>query len=167
MSTDSWTDSWNDYFLKMVDLVASKSKDESAKIGAVIVNEDHAIVSTGYNGLPRGCNDDTTWRQERPLKYAWFEHAERNAIYNAARHGIKLKGCTMYVRGGVCCDCARGIIQTGITLLVVGPMPNQTEEHKERWRESVTVAFAMMNEAGVKILQQQGEGWYWYEKGTH
>ena len=85
------------------------------QIGAVIVGKDKEIVSTGYNSFPRGIDDNIRERQERPEKYFWFEHAERNAIYNAARIGVSTKGCTMYLSCGVpCSDCARGIINAGI-----------------------------------------------------
>ena len=76
---------WDTLFMSMVYLVAMKSKDDSTHLGAVIVSQDNEIRSFGYNGLARGINDDVVERQERPEKYFWFEHAERNAIYNAGR----------------------------------------------------------------------------------
>ena len=76
---------WVDYFLSIAEQVKLKSKDRNTQIGAVIVGEDNEILSTGYNSFPRGLNDDLDDRQNRPEKYFWFEHAERNAIYNAAR----------------------------------------------------------------------------------
>ena len=97
--------------------VAEESKDRSTKVGAVIISpEDKTVLSTGWNGFPRGVNDDENYRHERPEKYIWTEHAERNAIYNAARLGIKLKGSHMYVSCylPICCDCARAIVQSGI-----------------------------------------------------
>ena len=74
---------WLEYFYDMANLVAKKSKDQSTKIGAVIVGADNEIRSTGYNSFPKGLNDDLQERQERPEKYYWIEHAERNALYNA------------------------------------------------------------------------------------
>ena len=69
----------------MANLVAKKSKDQSTQIGAVIVGPDNEIRSTGYNSFPKGLNDDLQERQERPEKYYWIEHAERNALYNASQ----------------------------------------------------------------------------------
>lgn len=110
---------WNKYFLNLAANVALKSKDESSKIGVVIVGPGHEIRSTGYNGFPRGMNDDDPAKQARPMKYKYFEHAERNAIYNAARFGAPVEGCTMYCLWPPCSDCARAIIQAGIVKLVV------------------------------------------------
>ena len=76
---------WQKYFYEMANLVAKKSKDKSTQIGAVIVGPDNEIRSTGYNSFPTGLNDDLEIRQQRPEKYYWIEHAERNALYNAAR----------------------------------------------------------------------------------
>ena len=106
---------WVEYFRNLAHQVKLKSKDENTQIGAIIVGKDKEIVSTGYNSFPRGLKDYEKERQERPEKYYWFEHAERNAIYNAARIGVSTKGCTMYLSCGVpCSDCARGIINSGI-----------------------------------------------------
>ena len=110
---------WTDYFYNISQQVKEKSKDERTKVGAVIVGKDKEIVSTGYNSFPRGIVDNRPERQERPEKYYWFEHAERNAIYNA-RIGVSTRGCTMYLTCGVpCADCARGIINGGISRIFV------------------------------------------------
>ena len=110
---------WKDYFKNIAQQVKLKSKDKYTQIGAVIVGNDNEIVSTGYNSFPRGIDDNKQHRQERPEKYYWFEHAERNAIYNAARIGVSTKDCTMYLTCGIpCADCARGIINAGIRRIV-------------------------------------------------
>lgn len=110
---------WSEYFINIAEQVKLKSKDERTQIGAVIVGVDNEIVSTGYNSFPRGINDDIPERQERPEKYFWFEHAERNAIYNAARIGVSTLGTTMYMTCGIsCADCARAIISAGIKKVV-------------------------------------------------
>ncbi len=88
---------WDQYFLNIAEQVKEKSKDRRTKIGAVIVGPDNEIVSTGYNSFPRGIDDDVEERQVRPEKYYWFEHAERNSIYNAARIGVRLKDTKMYL----------------------------------------------------------------------
>jgi dCMP deaminase len=141
---------WKEYFRNIVHQVKLKSKDERTQIGAVIVGKDNEIVSTGYNSFPRGIIDDISERQERPEKYFWFEHAERNAIYNAARIGVSTKGTTMYLTCGIpCADCCRGIINAGITTIVceVG----DAGAKGPKWEESGKRSLQMFNEAGVKI----------------
>jgi dCMP deaminase len=141
---------WKEYFRNIAHQVKLKSKDEKTQIGAVIVGEDNEIVSTGYNSFPRGIIDDISERQERPEKYFWFEHAERNAIYNAARIGVSTKGTTMYLTCGIpCADCCRGIINAGITTIVceVG----DAGAKGPKWEESGKRSLQMFNEAGVKI----------------
>ena len=91
---------WKGYFLGIAEQVKLKSKDESTQIGAVVVGEDREVLSTGYNSFPRGLDDSLKERQERPEKYFWMEHAERNAIYNAARIGVSLKNSTIFKLSG-------------------------------------------------------------------
>ena len=91
---------WDEYYLDICKVVAARSKDPNTQIGCVIAGPAHEIRSTGYNSLPRGIRDDVPERLERPTKYLWMEHAERNAIYNAARCGTPLEGCTLYVISG-------------------------------------------------------------------
>ena len=97
----------DEYYFSIAEVVKLKSKDESTKVGCVIVGEDGQIISTGYNSFVRGIDDNVNSRQERPEKYFWFEHAERNAIYNASRSGICLLNSTIYVPGIPCADCMR------------------------------------------------------------
>ena len=82
---------WDNRFLSMAKLIATWSRDRSTKVGAVIVGPNREVRSVGYNGFPRGVNDAIESRYERPGKYDWTEHAERNAIYNAARYGGPLR----------------------------------------------------------------------------
>jgi dCMP deaminase len=137
---------WNNYFMHLAEQVALKSKDENTKLGTIVVGPDHEIRATGYNSFPRGINDNLPERQERPEKYKYFEHAERNAIYNAARHGASLKDCTLYCNWLPCTDCARGIIQVGITKLVV-----KSFDLPKRWVADMTTSVTMLKEAGVEI----------------
>jgi len=88
---------WDRHFFAIADVIASKSRDSSTKVGAVIIGPDKEVRSTGYNGLPRGVQYNAARTEQRPEKYYWFEHAERNAIFNAARIGTPLKGCTIYL----------------------------------------------------------------------
>lgn len=141
---------WDTYFLGMAGYVATKSKDRSTKVGAVITStEDHAVLSTGWNGFPRGVDDNIELRHTRPEKYYWTEHAERNAVYNAARRGIPLLGATIYVTLMPCCDCARAIIQTGIGTLVTVE-PDRRDEHRLVTTHH-DVSTVLLREAGVEV----------------
>jgi dCMP deaminase len=139
---------WNLRFVELAKHVASWSKDESVKVGVIIADEDNRVVSIGYNGFPSGCDDSKTERYQRPMKYLYTEHGERNAIYNAARTGAKTFGCTMYLDWFPCADCARGVIQSGLKRLVCGK-PNFEDE---RWGDSFKAAFEMLEEAKVEIV---------------
>ena len=142
---------WKDYFLNIAEQVKLKSKDESTKIGAVIVGEDNEVLSTGYNSFPRGMDDSLKERQERPEKYLWFEHAERNAIYNAARIGIPLKNSKIYLTSGLpCMDCARGIVNSGIKEVYCKEIC--TTKNKEKWDESQKKSYQLLSECGVTII---------------
>ena len=141
---------WVEYFRQLAHTVKLKSKDKNTQIGAVIVGKDKEIVSTGYNSFARGINDNVIARQQRPEKYFWFEHAERNAIYNAARIGVSTKGCTMYLSCGIpCSDCARGIINAGITRIFCERGGSTTNTPK--WDESAERSWEMFDEVGVKV----------------
>ena len=140
---------WVNYFRQLANTVKLKSKDKYTQIGVVIVGEDNEIVSTGYNSFPRGIDDRIDSRQERPEKYYWFEHAERNAIYNAARIGVSTRGTTMYLSCGMpCADCARGIINAGIKQIFCERVDVTKGEH---WVESQERSYDMFIEADVDI----------------
>ena len=142
---------WTEYFLNIAEQVKLKSKDESTQIGAVIVGNDNEVLSTGYNSFPRGMDDSKQERQERPEKYFWFEHAERNAIYNAARIGVSLKNSTIYLTSGIpCMDCARGIVNSGVK--VVWCKRICTTKNKEKWEESQRKSMQLLNECGVQVF---------------
>ena len=141
-------DKWDIRFMEMANLVASWSKDTNTKVGAVIIDKDKIVLSMGYNGFPRGCDDSIESRFEKPTKYLFTEHAERNCIYHAARHGVSLRNCTLYVTLFPCADCTRAVIQSGITK-VVGPTPD-VDHHK--WGESFKASLVMMEEAGVEVV---------------
>ena len=147
---------WDQYFISMSYLVAMKSKDRSTKIGAVIVGPDHEIRSTGYNGMPRGVDDDVDNRHERPLKYALTEHGERNAVFNAARMGISVSGCTMYTQDFPCVDCARALIQSGIKKLVYHAAFAAENKLRPQWEESWKNAEMLLTESGVEVVVYDG-----------
>ena len=143
---------WDDFFIGICKQVALKSKDPSTKTGCVIV-EDNRIISTGYNGFPRGVEDHEKRYNHRETKYRYIEHCDRNAIYSAAKAGISLDGSIMYLTGPPCHECTRGIIQAGIKQ-VVWPEDNPFEndpERKKRWAFSSATAQTMADEAGVEF----------------
>ncbi len=106
--------SWDEYFMGVAHLSGFRSKDPNTQVGACIVNKSKRILSTGYNGFPHGCSDDTfPWdRDGEDTKYRYVVHAELNAILNA--HGKSLEGARLYVDLFPCNECAKAIIQSGI-----------------------------------------------------
>ena len=108
--------SWDEYFMGVALLAAERSKDPSTQVGACIVDENNRILSTGYNGFPRGCSDDIfPWNRNEAdgeTKYPFVVHAELNAILNA--NGKSLHGAKIYVALFPCNECAKAIIQSGI-----------------------------------------------------
>ena len=106
--------SWDEYFMGIAMLAARRSKDPSTQVGACIVSPDNIIISTGYNGMPKGCSDDEfPWdREGAETKYPFVVHAELNAILNAS--GRDLRGSRIYVALFPCNECAKAIIQSGI-----------------------------------------------------
>ena len=112
--------SWDEYFMGVALLAAARSKDPSTQVGACIVNEDNKIISTGYNGAPRGYHDDTCmcWDREGDFlntKYAYVCHGELNAILNSP---APVKNCKIYVALFPCNECAKAIIQSGIKEII-------------------------------------------------
>ena len=141
--------SWDEYFIRMCYLVSQKSKDRSTKVGCVIIGQDNEIRSTGFNGFPRGVDDNKEEFHQRPLKYKITEHAERNAIYNAARCGIVLNNCRIYVPWHPCSDCARGIIQCGIKSVILDPNYKMDDGLMKRWEDDIAISKILFLEAKV------------------
>ena len=145
---------WDKYFVSMLYLIAMKSKDQKTQNATIIVGPDNEIRSTGYNSFPRGINDNLPERQERPEKYLWMEHGERNAIFNAARVGVSLKGCRAYVSGIPCMDCARGLVQVGVVKVIVHIL----KDYKSGlWEEHAIRTLKLFYEAGVIVSKYQGD----------
>lgn len=140
---------WDRRFLDLATNIAGWSKDQSTKVGCVIVGPDKEILTTGYNGLPRGANDDLPERQTRPEKYFWFEHAERNAIYNAARIGCSLRGSVLYSTLCPCMDCARAIVQSGIKRVVTYPVDKI--KFSELWESHFVRTIQLFEECSVTL----------------
>jgi len=141
------TTKWDLRFIGLAQHISTWSKDPSTKVGCVVVGEDREIRSTGFNGFPRGINDDEDRLMDREKKYPLICHAEENAIMHAARIGVSLKDSTAYVTWPPCSRCARSLIQAGIKEIVYP----ETGKIPERWIEDFTISDSMLNEAGVAV----------------
>ena len=131
---------------RLAEEVAQWSKDPSTKIGAVAVGKKGQVLSQGYNGFPRGIEDKVEYYRDRETKYKYVVHAEMNVIYNATYHGVSLEGTTLYVTGlPVCSDCAKGIIQVGITRVVM-----KERLTPQKWIDSWKTTSKMFDEANVE-----------------
>lgn len=141
---------WDRRFFDLCVLVGSWSEDESRRVGCVVVGGANEVRAIGFNGIPRGVRGDVSLRHSRAEgeKYYWFEHAERNAIFNAARTGISIADCKMYVGLHPCADCARAIIQSGVTSVNTYLPPT----NDPTFSRSYQVADEMFREAGVQLL---------------
>jgi len=147
---------WDQLYITMCYLVGMRSKDDKTHVGSVIVDSDNVLVSTGYNSLPRGVDVDPAEKRlsrEGGEKYYWIEHAERNAIYNAARRGTILKGCKIYIPWLPCMDCARGIVQSGIAEAIIHQNGQDfyNENTNGKWVDSHIRTQEMFLEAGVRL----------------
>ncbi len=134
-------------YMKMAYTEAMKSPDPSTQNGAVIVSTTGVIVSD-CNRFPDRVTVNGE-RLERPIKYHFIEHAERNAIFKAAKLGIGCQGATMYVPWFACSDCGRAIIQAGIHK-VVGHQ-RMLDETPDHWKESIAHAMTMLKESGIVL----------------
>lgn len=141
------TSKWDMRFIGLAQHISTWSKDPSTKVGCVVVGEDREIRSTGFNGFPRGINDDEERLMDREKKYPLICHAEENAIMHAARIGVSLKDSTAYVTWPPCSRCARSLIQAGIREIVYP----ETGKIPERWIEDFTISDSMLNEAGIAV----------------
>lgn len=146
---------WDERFLNLAELVASWSKDPSTQCGAVIVRPDKTVASVGFNGFPKGCDDDPEFYADRDLKLARVVHAELNALLHARED---VSGYTMYTWppgfGPSCDRCTAHIIQAGITRVV---HQLDRSDFASRWKEAAERGLQMYDEAGVDVIRV-GEG---------
>ncbi|EJU20987.1 MULTISPECIES: deoxycytidylate deaminase [unclassified Mogibacterium] len=136
--------SWDEYFMGVSLLAAKRSKDPNTQVGACIVDSNHVILSTGYNGFPLGCSDDELpWaRTGEDTKYPYVVHAELNAILNSG--GKSLRDATIYVGLFPCNECAKAIIQSGIREVVY-------LDDKYANEKSTLASKRLLSMAGVKM----------------
>lgn len=143
---------WDEYFMANAILVSSRSKDPNNRVGACIVNSENKVLSVGYNGLPRGMDDDLfDWSSpgektgiKKHIKDYYVVHAERNAILNYRGSLDDLKGSTLYVTWFPCTECTKEIIQVGIKKVVYLRMYSK--------KELVDISKTMLNHAGVEVV---------------
>lgn len=138
--------SWDEYFMGIAYLSAMRSKDPNTQVGACIVSKENKILSMGYNGFPKGCNDDEfPWNRDGDVydsKYAYVTHSELNAILNY--RGGSLEGTKLYVTLFPCNECAKAIIQAGITEVVFA-------DDKYHETPANMASRRMLRTAGVKM----------------
>ena len=136
--------SWDEYFMGVALLASKRSKDPNTQVGACIVDKNNVILTTGYNGFPKGCSDDEfPWDREGEnvkTKYPYVVHAELNAILNY--RGGSLEGAKLYVTLFPCNECAKAIIQAGIRELIY-------DDDKYADTVSVLASKRMLGSAGV------------------
>lgn len=145
--------SWEQYFMAVAMVAAERSKDPSSQVGACIVDSDDKIVSTGYNGAPRGYDDDKcmTWKREGEFldtKYAYVCHSELNAILNSQ---LPVKDCRIYVTLFPCNECAKAIIQSGIKEVIY-------LSDKYEGTEGNIASKKMLDECGIKYRKYEVKG---------
>jgi dCMP deaminase len=141
---------WDDYFMGVALLAAQRSKDPNTQVGACIVDGQNRILSTGYNGFPLGCSDDDfPWDREGndvETKYPYVVHAELNAILNS--RGKSLTGSKLYVALFPCNECAKAIIQSGISEVIY-----LSDKYSEA--PLTKASRRMLETAGVKLTKSK------------
>ncbi|MBQ4187717.1 MAG: dCMP deaminase family protein [Firmicutes bacterium] len=145
--------SWDEYFMGVALLAGMRSKDPNTQVGCCIVSQDNKILSMGYNGLPKGCSDDEfPWEREGSMletKYVYTVHSELNAILNYS--GGSLKGSKLYVSLFPCNECAKAIIQSGITEVIY-------DCDKYADTPAIVASKMMFRAAGVTLTPYQRTG---------
>lgn len=148
---------WDARFMRLAKEISTWSKDPSSKIGAVIVNDDRRILSTGYNGFPRGIADTEERLNNKEEKYPRIVHGELNALLGALYNGVSVKDATLYVYGlPVCADCTKSVIQSGIGRVVINMSALDNTKWAEQWE---AISKPMFHEAGVSISYLNTEHW--------
>jgi len=139
--------------LKIAYTKAQESINPSTQNGAILIDDKGNIILSAVNSFPDGVTE-TEERRNKPLRYKFSVHSERNVLYLAARLGIKTEGLVMICPWAACTDCAQGIIQAGIKRLVVH---KQALDRSTHWKEDIEIAFTMLREAGVEIIIFDGK----------
>lgn len=148
---------WDIRYIKLAKGISGWSKDPSRKIGAVCIGKHGQVLSQGFNGFPRGVNDYHERLNNREEKHKFIVHAEMNCIYNACLNGTSLEGSTIYVYGlPACSECAKGIIQSGISRVVIH-VPEEYMNNYKRWSDSWELSRLMFEEVGINVMELNGD----------
>lgn len=149
--------SWDEYFLALAYFASTRSEDINTHVGAVIVSPSNEILATGYNGLPRGLKTNDVNVFNKPDKYHYFQHAESNAIAQIARSNNSSVGARIYTTLFPCVECARLIIQSGITEVIIHrELQAKYEEEKNHWVEAFSISKNLFKLSNVKINEFDG-----------
>lgn len=153
------TERWDRHFLGLALYHSRLSKDPSTRVGSVVVGPDHEILSAGFNGFPRGIADTPERLNDRDTKLKLVVHAEMNALLAAARTGMRLHNCTLYLAatdesgaiwgGPPCTRCTVEIIQVGIREIVSFPVKTAPS----RWHEDLALARKLIAEAQIRYRE--------------
>lgn len=136
-------------FLPIAKTVAALSKDPSAQVGAVALNDDGILLAVGYNGFPRGVGDDPARYAEKEVKYKLISHAEQNLVAQAAYAGQSLRGATVVLSGLYpCSSCAKSLIQSGVKRIITPPA-----DANPRWAPDAEWSRLMFEESDVEIIE--------------
>lgn len=141
---------WDEYFMKIAETVAVKSKDPSSKMGCVIVDKNKRVVSLGYNGMLQGADESKMTLSERPMKYYFAIHSEMNAILFAHQD---LTGCTIYNRVATCENCLKYCLQAGIKRFVYKDL----RVHSHSSDPSKSMTNVETDEAVIRLLASMPE----------
>ena len=141
---------WDEYFMKIAETVALKSKDPSSKMGCVIVDKNKRVISLGYNGLIQGADETKMTLSERPMKYYFTTHSEMNAVLFAHQD---LTGCTIYNRVATCDNCLKYCLQAGIKRFVY----KELRVHSHSTDPKASMTNFVTDEAVVRLLASMPE----------
>lgn len=146
----TYSQKWDRRFLRLAEHISTWSKDPSSKVGAVVITDNRLVVGMGYNGFPRGMEDDEARYLDREFKYRHVVHAEVNAIVSA---GHQARGATLYIWPtfgfpNICAECCKVAVQAGISR-VVGSIHIVDPTRAARWAETIEASKLMLREAGI------------------
>jgi dCMP deaminase len=145
---------WPERYLALADFISGWSKDPSTKVGAVLFRLDGSIISMGYNGFPRGVDDDPALLADRSVKLKMTIHAEENAILAAVRNGSTVEGASLAVTRHPCSQCAAKLSQAGIQQVYY----LVDEAFQARWADDVELAQNMFDQLRVLCVPMSLEG---------
>ncbi len=154
--TFTFKEDWNIFFMQKAQLMSTRSKDPSTKVGCLIVSPDRVILSAGYNGFPRGIKDTPERLNDRDLKYPRVVHSETNAIINAVRNGTIIRDAIVFVTQPPCPECTKMLVNTEIRELLHMDL-DENKKDLPGWREKLHISFDMLDEAGIphKIIPNE------------